>query len=435
MQPSRARLIVSLAVILVSAIVFIAAGWVIDRRLQGLLDARLGDALVAQARTIASDLAMPSGDDTSAQEDPVALALTYATLAKARIASGAEVVVLLDARGNPVAADPPLLGARPYWNLDSAPLASALTGVPAYGERYRIGGIDLKSAFAPVTDVFGDVVGVVGVEAPADFFGALRQVRLALAGTLGIGMVLVVSLTLVVWRFWARSEASERALWRSQQLAMIGQMTATMAHEVRNPLSIIKATAERIRKRHGDGSELFDFIPEEVARLDRLTQWYLNFAKPTELTFEHVSLRQIVEDSLARLRKEFETSGITVERQLDERVDGQCEGDRDRLQQAVLNILINARQATPEGGRVSIRLTDRDDRVRVEIEDNGVGIPKPEQPYAFEPFHTTKATGSGLGLAVVRQIIEAHGGVVGLTSEQHSGTVVWFEIPRRRARR
>jgi len=244
-------------------------------------------------------------------------------------------------------------------------------------------------------------------------------------------MALVVGLTVVVWRFWSRSEASERALWRSQHLAMIGQMTATMAHEVRNPLSIIKATAERIRRKHGDGSELFDFIPNEVDRLDQLTRWYLNFARPAELSFERASLAQIVEDCLTRLRKEFEAAGLHLERAYPSTMSAECEVDRGRLQQALLNVLLNAIQATPNGGRITVRLDDSDERVRAEIEDTGSGIPKDEQALVFEPFHTTKTTGSGLGLAVVRQVIEAHGGSVGITSAVGNGTTVWIEIPKR----
>jgi len=417
-------LVLSVAVIATSALIFLLAGWIIDRRVQGLLDDRLGEALIAQARTIAAELEMPDEDS------PVALALTLGALARARLASGAEMVVLLDARGNVVAADPPTLGARPYLRLDNAPLAAALTGRAAYGERYRLGGIDLKSAFAPVSDPFGEVVGAVGVEAPAGFFGALREVRLALAATLGIGMVLVVGLTLVVWRFWSRSEASERALWRSQHLAMIGQMTATMAHEVRNPLSIIKATAERIRRKYGDGSELFEFIPEEADRLDRLTRWYLNFARPTDLTFAPVTLAEIAEESLSRLRKELEAADIAVNCPTGD-AKGECEADRDRLVQAVLNVLINAQQAIGRGGTITVHISEHGERVRLEIKDTGRGIPLEEQPLVFEPFRTTKTTGSGLGLAVVRQVIEAHGGSVGLESTPGVGTKVWLELPRR----
>ena len=420
MHASRARVIVSLTVIVVSLTIFAAAGYLLDRRIIRLLDARLGETLVGHARTIATDIVPPPADDA------FSLALVIAELTDARLASDAQVVVLLDNTGSIVAADPPGLQSQAYLRLDNAALASALTGSAASGERYSVGGQDLKSAFAPITDSYGDITGAIGVEAPADFFGALREVRAALLTTLAVGMVLIVALTGVVWRFWARSERSERAMFRTQQLATIGQMTATMAHEVRNPLSIIRATAERIRRRYGDGDELFDFIPDEVDRLDRVTRWYLDFARPSELDRRPVDLRAVVEESVERLRKNLEQGRIDV------RIDSPraltVVADRDRLVQAVLNVLINATEAMTGGGEVDVRIATRGESVRLEIADTGPGLPSDLGDRAFEPFATTKAKGSGLGLAVVRQVAEDLGGAAGVESAD-TGTTIWMELP------
>jgi len=423
MRQSRVRVIVSVAIISVSAAIFATAGFFIDRRLVNVLDARLGDALETQARTIATTITIPPDDD------PVSLALVVEDLTAARIASEAQLIVLFDRYGAVIAADPPALGAVPYLRLDNAALASALTGEVSAGERYQIGGQDLKSAFAPVTGPFGDVIGAVGIEAPAGFFGALRDVRAALVTTLGIGMALVIGLTLIVWRFWQRSERSERAIFRAQQLATIGQMTATMAHEVRNPLSIIRATAERIRRKYGDGDEIFDFIPEEIDRLDRLTRWYLDFARPSEITLASVELNELVKETLSRVRKEIEAAGVTVE-------IGEVSNpvfvaaDRDRLLQAILNILINAIEAMSDGGRISTQIAIRGDTARLEISDTGPGISPDVRATVFDPFVTTKTTGSGLGLAVVRQVVESLHGHVGIESETGGGTTVWIELPK-----
>jgi signal transduction histidine kinase len=422
MTPSRVRLVTALSVIASASAVFLIAGWLIDRRLQAVLDQRLGDALLAQVRTVANGLVLME------EPDSISLALVFNTLSKTRDKSSAEMVVLLDSRGKIIYADPPQLGVRPYLTLDNTALASALTGKAAFGERFRSGGTDLKTAFAPVYDPFGNIVGVVGVEAPADFFGALRDVREALVVTLLLSLALVIILTAVVWRFWARSEISERALWHAQQLAAIGRMTATMAHEIRNPLGIIKATGERIRRKYGDGTELFDFIPDEVDRLDRLTEWYLNFAKPADLQMSRVSVMRILHQSVARIRGDLESSGITID--LNGIADLECTGDADRLTQATLNILLNAQQAVAAGGTISIIVRQIDISVRVEIHDDGPGIPERQRDKVFQPFYTTKNSGSGLGLSVVKQIIEAHGGRVGILGRAGEGTTVWYEVPR-----
>lgn len=423
MRQSRVRLVISVAIISVSAAIFATAGFFIDRRLISVLDARLGQALETQARTIATTITIPLDDD------PVSLALIVEDLTTARIASDAQLIVLFDRYGTVIAADPLALGAAPYLRLDNTALASALTGEVAAGERYQIAGQDLKSAFAPVTGPFGDVVGAISIEAPADFFGALRDVRAALVTTLGIGMALVIGLTLIVWRFWERSERSERAIFRAQQLATIGQMTATMAHEVRNPLSIIRVTAERIKRKYGDGNEIFDFIPEEIDRLDRLTRWYLDFARPSEITLASIELNKLLRESVSRVRKEIETAGVTVE------IGGIAEpvfvaADHDRLLQALLNIVINAIEAMPDGGRVRTQIGIRGDFARLEISDTGPGIGPEIRATVFDPFVTTKASGSGLGLAVVRQVVESLHGRVGIESEIGVGTTVWIELQR-----
>jgi signal transduction histidine kinase len=423
MQSSRLRLVVSLAVIVISTLVFLGTGIYVARRLENLLDARLGDALLSLAKTVASEMIVPS------QDDPVALELTIVTLARARRESGAEMIVLLDRTGRIIAADPPALGRESYLTLDNDALASAMTGMAAYGERYRVDDVDLKSAFAPVKDPFGQVMGVVGIEAPADFFGALRDVRLMQGLSMVIGLLIVFGLTAVMWRFWSRSEISDKALLRTQHLATIGQMTATMAHEIRNPLSIIRSTADLIRRRHGDGSEIFDFIPEEVDRLDRLTKWYLDFARPTEARFEAISLVTVVNESISRLRKEAEVAGVTMEPPADG-TDGTCQVDHDRVLQAVINVLMNAVNATPRGGEIHARVIDEGSEMRIEIEDTGHGIPEDRLAHVFEPFHTSRAAGSGLGLAVVSQVLEAHGGTVGIESTPGEGTTVHMTFPK-----
>ena len=423
MRQSRARLVVTLVVVAVAAAAFISAGVMNYRRLERLLDARLGEALVSLANAVAASVEMPP------EGDAVASALTLDYLARVRQAGSVETIVLLDATGQVLLADPPYLGERTYLSVDNEPLARALTGEAAYGQRYRVDGIDLKSAFAPVVGPLGDIVGVVGVEAPANFFGALSDARWTQAIAMATGLALIVALTAVMAHFWRRTETSERALNESQRLAMVGQMTATMAHEVRNPLSVIRATAERLRRKYGDGSELFDFIPEEVDRLDRLTRWYLNFARPVRGELEPLDLAVLVDECVGRLRKEFEAARIAVE-------TSAAEGtmpilaDRDRVTQALLNVLMNAQQAMESGGRLTVSVERGAESFAAVVSDTGPGIPQKDLARVFEPFHTTKANGSGLGLAVVRQVMDEHGGHVLIHSSPGDGTTVRLVFQR-----
>jgi len=110
--------------------------------------------------------------------------------------------------------------------------------------------------------------------------------------------------------------------------------------------------------------------------------------------------------------------------------ESECLVDYDRLVQVNINILLNARQAIGSNGRIEARVFEKSDVIRVEVKDNGPGIPARVQPNVFQPFFTTKTAGSGLGLPVVKQVVEALGGRVGLTSRPGDGTTVWYELPR-----
>ncbi len=432
MTPARRRTIFSVVICLSAIVALASVGVVMERSLQEDLDERLGRALMDQARLV-SLLTDPislgvisefSVDDSSTQP------FVMGVLAQAQEATGAESVMLLSPGGELVAAYPPSSADETFLALDSSAVAEAVVlGEPSAGRLRRVGQTYLKSAFAPVTDLLGEVVGIVGIEAPATFFGTLTRVRRSLAWLVGLAALVAVILTVFVHRLATSFEKSERASIRGQHLATMGQMAATMAHEIRNPLAIVKATAERLKRVYGDDDEIFDFIPDEVDRLDRLTNWYLDFAKEGVGQRRVTTLSAVAMESVGKLRTELEGGSVTLELQADEGM-GRCLADHERLVQAAINLLINARQAMPGGGTLSVRVTESERWAKLTIEDSGEGIADDRIDAVFEPFHTSKNTGSGLGLAVVKKVAEANGGIAGISSEVGVGTTAWIELPR-----
>jgi len=232
----------------------------------------------------------------------------------------------------------------------------------------------------------------------------------------------------------------ERRMARTEQLAALGELSAGLAHELRNPLTAMKGFAQLMPRRLSDTAFLEKFslvIANEITRLNDLVERLLVFARPGVGEFQRVAIRKIIDDTMLLLRYQLEKSGVLPE------ID---DGDRlllvrcnpARLTQVFLNILINSLQAMPEGGKISIRV--REDlailppgkRVRVarlEFQDTGKGIPENDLHRIFNPFYTTKESGTGLGLAISFRIVEEHGGVIEVDSTENKGTNIRVFLP------
>jgi nitrogen-specific signal transduction histidine kinase len=310
---------------------------------------------------------------------------------------------------------------------DVEAVAFVASGLPAVSRLYEEGGTYLKSGYAPVFDAEGDVVGGVGVEASAAFVPVLAALRGKLAVAALLVLLGMVLLGLGFAGLLAARTGLEGRLRRAETLAAVGQMAAMMAHEIRNPLGIIRGAAERLSRRHGlADDELFRFIPEEVDRLERTVGHYLDFARPRD-PGQGDDVGEALERTLALAAPELERSGVRV---VVERDPGPLpvRADPHLLQQAFLNIALNARDAMPGGGTFTVTLRRKEARIEVRCADTGVGMTEEVRARATEPFFTAKAKGSGLGLAVVGRVMDDVGGRLEIQSRPGRGTtlVLWF---------
>jgi len=319
-----------------------------------------------------------------------------------------------------------------YWDLDRAAVRIAQSGYVAASKLYRAGGIYQKSAHAPVLAADGTVAGVLTVEGNADFFDALATLR---RGAFITGAAVLLFLTLMGWllyRLQANMSRARAAAWRQENLAAMGRMTAGIAHEIRNPLGIIRGSAQHLVTRlRGAGleDEVAGFIPDEVDRLDRILRGYLAFGAGAPIEAERIDLAQLARRTARLLEGELGASGVRV---TIEAGDGlpPVQGDPRRLQQVLMNLLLNARDAMPQGGAVTVALRRDGDAAIVAVTDEGTGLGGVPADQFFAPFRTTKEKGSGLGLAVVRQIVEAHGGAATLRDRaDRQGAVAEIRLP------
>jgi len=225
----------------------------------------------------------------------------------------------------------------------------------------------------------------------------------------------------------------EAQLHQSERLAALGEMTAGVAHEIRNPLGIISSTAELLEERlshYEPQNRLASIIVEEVNRLNEKVTEFLDFSRPRVPNLRPCDLEGTLNRSLELLQPEIERRGITVTRQYNLNSQPQA-ADPDLLHQAFLNILLNAIQAMPLGGQliVSTRLGPRGKGGEIRFEDHGEGIEAETLKKIFNPFFTTKERGSGLGLPIVKSIIESHQGTIKIDSTPGQGTTVTITLP------
>jgi signal transduction histidine kinase len=240
----------------------------------------------------------------------------------------------------------------------------------------------------------------------------------------------------------------------THRLAALGRLSAGMAHEIRNPLSGIGTNAQVLRRRFESGDprvRFVDFILEEVTRLDKIIEDLLRFARPPEPRLAAHDLRESVERALNLARGRIEKAGVEVRVE----VEGELPHayvDPDQIAQVLLNVVLNAVQAMPQGGELDVTLKSverlapvigrRGRRagdtaaggplrrfLELEVRDTGIGIDRADLPNLFEPFFTTRPSGTGLGLSTSQALLRQHGGAISVESELGKGTVVTILIP------
>ncbi|MDH7481001.1 MAG: GAF domain-containing protein [Armatimonadota bacterium] len=225
----------------------------------------------------------------------------------------------------------------------------------------------------------------------------------------------------------------ENEMRRISELAAVGQLAATIAHELRNPLSSIKGAAQFLRKEYEDHSaikEFLDIIIDEVNVLSKITTEFLDFARPTKLNLKETDVNDVVFRTLQFMQLEITKQNVHVRQNFNYNLP-RIWADDKQLEQVLRNIILNSLQAMPDGGNLYVDTAQADNAVRVIITDTGIGIPSDKIDKIFVPFFTTKTKGTGLGLSIVRKIVENHGGTVRVQSEVGKGTTFEITLPIR----
>lgn len=229
-----------------------------------------------------------------------------------------------------------------------------------------------------------------------------------------------------------RLEEANRERERLDRFRSLGEMSARVAHEIKNPLNAIEGAATYISKNFR-GELLNEFtaiIKEEVERLNKLTTGLLSFSKPVLPQRSLGNINEIIEKTIQLLKDEMKNARLQVELRLDRGISD-FYFDKGQIKQVLINLMVNAIEATPPDGRITISSERVNSMVKISLKDTGIGIKDEDLANIFKPFFTTKTRGSGLGLAIAERIIKNHEGTISVESKEKVGTTFTLSLPFR----
>lgn len=230
----------------------------------------------------------------------------------------------------------------------------------------------------------------------------------------------------------------EERLRKAEHLAGIGQFSRSIAHEIRNPLNFISLSIDHIREKYkplqNDDREAFDGlimnIKKEIQRVSRFAESFLEFSRPLELSLQRTDMGMLIEDVLGLVMAKATKENIDIVREY--RSAPELLVDPEFIKTCLYNVILNAFQAMPHGGRLSVKALTTDDKFLLALEDTGIGVPEEIAGKIFDPFFTTKNKGLGLGLALTKRVVEEHGGKVEFQSVEGKGSVFTMYLPTER---
>jgi signal transduction histidine kinase len=224
----------------------------------------------------------------------------------------------------------------------------------------------------------------------------------------------------------------EQQLYHADKLSSIGQLAASVAHEIKNPLASIKTLGQLLQEetdQDDESREYIDVIVSEVNRLNAVVEQLLKYAKPEGSSFREQNFSEVIKPVLALVNHEAERNQIRLQAEYEP--DLKVYVDAEKIKQVFLNLIFNGMQAMKDGGLIKVRAFKDSDSLwtAFEVEDSGIGMPEEVCKKVFEPFFTTRQRGTGLGLAIVKKIIDLHGGKIEVKSVSGQGTTFSFYLP------
>ena len=380
------------------AAALVATAWSTRSSVSDAFDSvRDGQALAAQ-QTVRADLADLGGPPTA--DD-------LATILHDRASSGLRYLAVVDGRGAVIAtagtATVDATGVKP-------PRGERPVAVTRIGDRVRI---EMRATFRRAWGAGMRGWWIVMELEPSEAL-ALEHVASRTLWIGGLAALTLLGVALALVRRELRRHAEERAREHERRLASLGEMSAVLAHEIKNPLASLKGNAQLLASMLPEGEKprgKADRVVDEARRLEQLVQDLLAFVRTGDLRREPIDVGELVRGAAGDAEVTIEAKAWSL--------------DRERMRQVIANLVDNANAA---GKPVRVRAREDAGKLVLEVADSGAGVPEADRDKIFEPFFTSKTRGTGLGLAIVRRIVELHGGTIAVRND--GGAVFHIEIPR-----
>jgi len=304
---------------------------------------------------------------------------------------------------------------------------TALNGKMAIGDLQTLGDHKFLTAITPLIDSDNMITGLLVIEVSAEFFDMLDQFDRGVMAFSFLNSLIVIGVAFFLFRSVKKVFMLQNLIKNQEHLVRLGEMAASVAHELRNPLGIMKGANSLIQKKYGSkNDEVFTYIPAELERLNRLIEDFLSFSRTRELAIQPVNLEDLVNKLLVGFS---ENNNIAFHSEFPDDFPF-LNTDENVLEQILLNIIKNSVQTCSQDGIIDIKgEKDSKSKIKIHITDNGSGIPVEIIDRIFDPFFTTRDKGSGLGLAISKRLIEQLDGEIFVRSTLGSGTTVSISIP------
>ncbi len=403
------------------------SSWIIYFYMWRVMDNEMGKRLIATGKTILLKIE-PEIFISNDEIKKIEFQLIKNYLNKIRSDSEIENIYIVDSDNKTI------LDAREeyiknilhsYIENDKSELEGVLKGNTVHSKIYSLKGQYFKNAYLPIINKNKEIKYILCLEASAESLKFVKNliIVLFLSGVLSIVLALIFAFYLN--QTMQAFMKLEETLYHQEKFALMGQLSACVAHEIRNPLGIIKGSGEILKKRYQE-EEIVEYINEEIERINRLINEFLSISKDIILNYQKIDINLII----SKIIQGFNEKKIKINLNLDNDLP-KINGDPEKLNQAFFNIILNAIQSLKEktDGQISITTSYKKKNIKIVFEDNGIGIQKENLEKIFIPFFTTRDTGIGIGLFIVQKIIKAHEGNIEVESRVGEGSRFIVNLP------
>ncbi|MCD6521386.1 HAMP domain-containing histidine kinase [Candidatus Calescamantes bacterium] len=307
--------------------------------------------------------------------------------------------------------------------LDEEEIKRAWEGEKVYTPYYRINSIAIKRGYAPIRENEA-ILGIVVVEGKATILNPLWEIKRSLIlVSLSLSFLLFLSLS-IFYFFYTRYFKMLQKMRFQERVALLGKTISSLLHALGNPLGIMQSALEALRETKDEEkrSKYLSYLEEEIKRIREISQKYLKGEK------EIVDLKEITEEILIPFLPSLKRERITIEKFYEEG-DFRIYGEKERIKNALVNLITNAREALPNGGKISIQITKRKDVIIWRIKDTGIGMDRKTLKRLFQPLTSTKDKGRGWGLVEVKDLMESLGGKIRVRSKKGKGSEFSLYFP------